>query len=199
MTGRFVVITVMVALMVGTLSAQEKKKGGGPDMEKMMAAMAAHATPGEAHAALKPLVGKWTYVGEMWMDPSDPKPQMTMTGKSEQAMIMDGRFLVTHVTGDPPMPFEGRGCYGFDNNEKKYWYAWIDSMTTSMGTGKGTYDAKAKTFNFSTEGFDPSEGKVCKGRETLQVKSNDEIVHTFYKLANGKEVKTMVVTSKRAK
>jgi hypothetical protein len=201
MTGRFVAITAMVALMVGSINAQEKKKAGGPppDMEKGMAAMMQHATPGAAHEVFKSFVGKWKYVGKMWMDPSQKDPQMTMNGKAEYEQIMDGRFLVVHIQGDPPMPFEGRGCYGFDNNEKKYWYAWVDSMTTSLTTAKGTYDAKTKTFTFNSEGFDPMEGKVAKGKETLQLKSNDEIVHTFYKLDSGKEVRMMEITANRAK
>ena len=124
---------------------------------------------------------------------------MTMTGKSEGQTIMDGRFTLMQVQGDASFPFEGRGCYGYDNHKKKYWYGWVDSMTTSLTTAEGTYDARTKTFTFNSEGFDPMEGKVCKGRETIEFKSKDELVHTFYKLDGGKEAKMMEITCKRAK
>jgi hypothetical protein len=203
MKCRMLALTAVLGLVAGLGLAQDrkgdKKAGGPPDMEKAMAAMAKHAAPGEAHAAYKPLVGKWTYVGKMWMDPTDPNPGMTMEGKSEIQMIMDGRFCMNHVKGDPPMPFEGRGCYGYDNASKKYWYAWIDSMTTSLTRAEGTYDARTKTFTFTSEGFDPMEGKVVKGKDTMHIKSNDEIIHTFFKMMDGKEVKMMELTCKRAK
>jgi len=202
MNRRMLALSMVFGLVASLGIAQDRKaaekKGGPPDMEKMMAAMAAHATPGKDHEALKGMVGKWTYVGKMWMDPTDPNPGMTMEGKSNLESIMDGRFVTTHTVGDPPMPFEGRGCYGFDNSTKKYWYVWIDSMSTSLTRGEGTYDPKTKTFTFKSEGFDPMEGKVAKGKDTIAVKDN-EIVHTFYKVIDGKDVRMMEITSKRAK
>lgn len=202
MNRRMLALTLVLGLVAGLSIAQDRKaaekKAGPPDMEKMMAAMAAHATPGKDHDALKGMVGKWKFVGKMWMDPTDPNPTMTMEGTSEMQSIMDGRFVVLHTMGDPPMPFEGRGCYGFDNSTKKYWYMWIDSMTTSPTRGEGSYDAKTKTFTFKSEGFDPMEGKVAQGKDTITVKG-DELIHTFYKPIDGKDVKMMEITSKRVK
>lgn len=204
MICRTLALTAVLCLIAGFSTAQDRKgadkKAGGapPDMEKMMAAAAAHATPGEAHKALQALVGKWTYVGKMWMDPTDPNPAMTMEGKTESQSMMDGRFVNTHVVGDPAGSFEGRGWYGYDNAKKKYWYVWIDSMSTSSGRGEGTYDAKTKTFSFTSEGFSPMEGKNITGKETITTKDN-EMVHTFFKSVGGKEVRTMEITAKRAK
>jgi len=199
MTVRLLAFAAAVALLSGSLTAQEKKAGGAPDqkMQEMMQKMAAHGTPGPAHEALKQLVGKWTYKGKMWMDPA--APPMEMTGTSERKLIMEGRFLTDHIKGDPPMPFEGMGWSGYDNHSKKYWYTWIDSMTTSVMTAEGTYDAKTKTLTFNSECYDPGEGKVCKGKDVTVFKGNNEIVQTFYKLEGGKEVKMMEITSTRAK
>src|SRR5262245_58168034 len=62
-------------------------------MEKMKAAMA----PGEAHKALEPLAGKWTYKSKFWMKADAPAEESS--GTSESEMIYGGRFLKETVKG----------------------------------------------------------------------------------------------------
>lgn len=197
MIMRVLTLGCCFALMAGLTSGQDKKAGGPPDMNKMMELMAKHATPGEAHKVFEKLAGNWTYAGKMYMDPS--APPMDLTGKAERKVIMEGRFLSDHVQGDVPMPFEGRGWSGYDNHKKKYWYVWIDSMSTGTMTAEGSYDPATKTLTFLSEGYDPMEGKVVKGKDVTVIKSNNETHTTYYKLADGKEIKMMEFTYKRAK
>jgi hypothetical protein len=196
MSVRLTALCATLAVLAATLSAQDNK-GSQPDEKAMMEAMAKHAAPGEHHKAFEPLVGKWNYVGKMFMGPQ----AMEMKGTSERSMLLGGRFLADTVKSAPgePMPFEGKGWTGYDNHRKKYFYVWIDTMSTGTMTAEGTYDARTKTFTYHNEGFDPMEGKMVKGKDVTVIKSNDEHTTTFYKLAGGQEVKVMEITAKRVK
>jgi hypothetical protein len=194
---RFVTLAVVLCVVAGSTTAQEKK-GAPPDMQKMMEMMSKHATPGEAHKVFDYYVGNWTYTGKLWMDPS--APAMDMAGKSEGKTVLGGRFYTEHaVSSDPAMPFEGMACWGYDNHTKKYFFAWIDSMTTSLTTGEGTYDAAKKTMTWTSEGYDPMKGKNIKMKEISVVGSDGNITKTFYSLEGGKEIKSMELRLKRAK
>jgi hypothetical protein len=194
MTSRFLVAAALLALTAGAPQADDKKPAA-PDMQAMMAAMMKHATPGEHHKLYEKLVGKWTYTGQFFMGDT-PTP---FAGRAERKMILDGRFMTDHVFGDPPMVFEGMGWSGYDNHKKKYVYVWIDSMTTSLMTGEGTYDPATKTLTMTSEGFDPAAGAIIKGKDTTKFVSDDEVHHTFYKVVEGKEIKTMEMKYQRAK
>jgi hypothetical protein len=190
MSVRHLALVAVSAFLIGSLAADDKK-AGKPDLNAMMAAMAKHGQPGEHHKALAHLAGKWKMSGKMWMDPAaDPMP---FAGTSERKLIMDGRFLADQVSGDESFPFEGKGWVGYDNHTKKLTWAWIDSSTTSIGTGEGTFDPATKTFTMTGESYDPTMGKVVKGKEVTQVKG-DTIVSTFYKNLDGKDVKGMEIT-----
>jgi len=57
--------------------------------DAMMAEMMKYASPGEMHAFLKPMEGKWKTMNTMYM--GDQK--QTSEGTCERAWIMGGRFL----------------------------------------------------------------------------------------------------------
>jgi hypothetical protein len=190
MTRYFVLCAAAVAL-AASLSAQEKRKAAAPAGDDPMAAMARHAQTNEHHKVLAQLAGNWKFEGKMWMDPSaDPMP---FNGTSERKLIWEGKFLADSVKGEG-FPFEGKGCVGYCNHAKKYQYVWIDSMTTTIANGEGTYDAKTKTFTMKGDSFDPSVGKVVTGKEVTVVKADGKVVSTFYKVLDGKDVKAMEIT-----
>ena len=58
---RIVAFAAALALLAGTTTAQDKKKGGAPNEKDMMEAMAKMSAPGEQHKVLASLAGKWTY------------------------------------------------------------------------------------------------------------------------------------------
>lgn len=194
MTARLVTFTVAMILVVGNLSGDDKKKNGPPDME----AMIKHATPGEAHQVFEYFTGKWTYKLKFWMDPQ--AAPMEMGGTSDSKMLMDGRFFSDHTKSDDgSMPFEGRGWGGYCNHKKKYWYSWIDSMTTSLTTGEGSWDAKTKTMTWTSEAFDAMVGGMIKMKETATVNADGSISKTFYRVEGGKDNKSMEIYMTKAK
>lgn len=194
MAMRFLGLTVALLLVAGSLSGDDKKKKGEPDMEGMMK----HATPGDPHKVFEQFAGKWTYKLKYWMDPAGEP--MEMAGTSESKIMMDGRFFGEHTkSSDNNMPFEGRAWQGYCNHKKKYWFSWIDSMTTSLTTGEGTWDPATKTMTWLSEGFDSMAGGNVKMKEVSKVRADGTIHKTFYKLEGGKEVKTMEIEYAKAK
>src|SRR5438552_2582640 len=143
------VLLAFALLVLAELSATAQGKKDAPKAADdktaaMMAAYMKHATPGEGHKKLQPLIGSWTYTGKFWMDPG--APPMEGKGTAERKWILDGRFMDETVKGQMPglPPFEGHGLTGYDNHTKKYVGIWIDSMTTSVTVSHGTMDSAGK-------------------------------------------------------
>jgi Protein of unknown function (DUF1579) len=188
----------VAALAGGAASADEKKQAVPPDEKAMLEAMLKAATPGEQHKKLEPLAGTWELSVQSWMDPS--KPPSASKATSEIKWIMGNRFLEETVKGEfAGMEFNGRNLIGYDNLRKKYTTVWISTMCTSIANGTGEMSADGKTLTTQTEGVDPISGQTIKGKDVLQIVSNDNLEATFYKTLGGQEVKVMHITYVRKK
>ncbi len=183
-------------LVAAPAIAQEAKKGGD-DEAAMMARWQAYATPGEGHAALKPIAGSWTATVKMWMQPGASPQESAAT--SEAKWIMGGRYLQEDVKGSfGGMPFEGRGLTGYDNLKKKYVGTWVDNMGTGIETSEGAFDAATKTLTSISEGLDPMTGKTKKNRDVLRIEGDAKMVREMWtKGPDGKDFKVMEITYTR--
>jgi hypothetical protein len=182
-----------LVVAIGAVTADDKKF----DMQAAVQAMLQHGTPGDAHKVLNGYAGKWNYSGK-WYAP-DGVTSMDMKGTAESNVVMDGRFYTESIKStDPQMPFEGKLWVGHDNHTKKYWFCWIDSSTTSLSQGSGTWDAASHTMTWVGEMFDPYEKKNYKSKE-VQVVKPDSIDKTFYRIDGSKETKEMELHYTRAK
>lgn len=150
-----------------------------PEMnEKMMAAMKL-GQPGEHHQTLEKLAGTWDASFKMWEGP-DAQP-MQMQGTIERAWVLDGHYMQETVEAQTPMgTFQGMGYIGYSNIDGQYQVAWMDSMSTHIMTGTGTYNPRTKVFSFSSDHRDPVSGKVMNVRSTLDLNSTDRHVYTDY-------------------
>lgn len=113
-----------------------------PSPEEMMKKMREHATPGEAHAVLGKLVGKWkTEMTVMGAPPTE--------GKAECKWILGELYIQQTFSGNMMgMPFEGLGLMGYDNYKKKYTSTWVDSMSTTKNDAEGMLDQTGKVLSF---------------------------------------------------
>ena len=189
---------LLAALTVLTLSpitfAQDGKMGD--DEKAMMDAMIKAGTPGAPHKLLESLVGSWTVEGKIWMNPD--QPPMDFQGKSVMKTILGGRFLQEDYEANLMGPFHGLGLTGYDNVKKVFVSTWIDSMTTSIITLTGTYDAATKTFTYSGEVEDPVQGQKTM-RITMRWADDKTHVSEFFEPnPEGTFVKTMEMTYKRS-
>ena len=160
--------------------------GHMPSQDEMMKAWMAVATPGEAHKKLEPMVGSFTVVTKMWMDPT--KPPEESTGTTESKWVLGGRFVEEQVEGTAMgQPFHGMGLTGYDNYKKKYVGSWADSMGTMLMTSTGTADVSGKKFTFWSTMDDVVMKKPTKVKGVLTVADDDH--HTYEMWATGPDGK----------
>ncbi len=157
-------------------------------------------SPSEAHQALEPLVGKWTYTGSFWMSPEAQAEEMT--GTAEISMIYGGRFLKQEFEG-PWMgeTFYGLGFTGYDNIKGEYVSTWLDSMSTGIMTVTGQYDPGTKTLKQSGTHSCPLTGEKARySRSEWTVIDRDHSTYTSYMAGpGGKEFKAMEINYTRVK
>src|SRR6476646_4676177 len=109
---------------------QAEKKDAGPGQAELEAFMKL-SQPGEHHAHLKQMVG--TFDVDMEIVAAPGAPPTKSKGSQKSHMLLDGRYLASEYTGDMMgMPFRGMSLMGYDNQKKKYFNAWIDSMSTGI-------------------------------------------------------------------
>ena len=155
--------------------------------------------PGEHHGHLKQLTGTFDVEMESVMTPGAP-PQKPK-GVTTSEMILGGRYLRGVYKGDMMgMPFEGHSLMGYDTQKKKYFNAWIDSMTTGLIVFDGACDKSGKVFTFTGEMDDMMTGGKTKIRHVTTIHSRDKYTFEWYETgADGKENKAMSATYTRTK
>jgi len=178
--------------------AEKKSPDAGPSQAELEAFMKL-SQPGEHHAHLKQMVGTFDVEMEMVMAPGAP-PQKSK-GVQKSAMLLDGRYLHSDYTGDMMgMPFRGMSLMGYDNQKKKYFNAWVDSMSTGILVFEGTCDQTGKVFTFTGEYDDPMTGRHLKVRNVSKFVSPDKYTFEWFETGpEGKETRTMYATYPRAK
>jgi len=195
-TKRVLALLGVLALFAAPARAQE------PSAEEaaMMQAWMAYMTPGAAHQSLAKHAGEWNHTVSWWMAPGAPAQESTATSTSE--MILGGRYLAEHFSGNMMgMPFEGHGLTGYDNARKKYFSAWIDNMGTGIMISEGTHDAAARTWTYASESPDLMTGKYVPARMVERDVDADTFVMEMYgpDPKSGKMFKSMEINYTRAK
>jgi hypothetical protein len=171
----------------GEMTAEEKA-----EMEKWMKL----AQPGEAHAHMAKFAGSFDATITSWMTPDAP-PSETV-GKSENKMILGGRYLLQKYTGDMMgQPFEGYGLMAFDNYKKEYVSIWCDNWSTMIMTMTGTEDESGATTLTGTIP-DPETGKDIVLKSISTMKDDNTFLYEMYRQdPGGEEFKNMVITYTR--
>lgn len=168
-------------------------------MAKMMEMM----QPGEMHKMLESLAGSWTYESVMQMTPEAPVEKSS--GKSENKIIYEGRFLVSRVEGtmkmgDKEQPFEGQSIMGYDTIGKTFQNIWMDNISTGMMVGTGTYDEASKMIAEKAYANCPLVGGKRDYRNELKIIDADHYSYVMYTTdASGKEFKMMDIQYTRVK
>lgn len=189
-------VVFMTARVVSQCADHDHKEGGQGD--QAMQAWMKYAAPGEYHAHLEPLVGKWEQSVKWWMAPG--MPPETSTGTSEYKWILGKRFLQQHFKGESgEQTFEGMGLIGYDNFKKKYTSMWTDNMSTSIMTALGTCDESGKVFTMIGKHDDVFSGKPNQEfRSITRIVNNTTVVdEMFMHGPDGKEYKAVEVTYTR--
>jgi hypothetical protein len=162
--------------------------------DTMMAEMMRLATPGPQHEALKASVGKWKAVVKSWSAPGEP---LVSEGTSESRMILGGRYLEDRLQSTMMgQPFEGYGLTGYDNGAQRYWFFWVDNMSTSMMSGTGSMDEAGKTLTVTATTPGP-DGKPTDVRMVTKFVDENTHVWSMYGMMGGQEMLMMEITYTR--
>lgn len=152
--------------------------------------------PGDHHAHLAKLAGKWKTEGKAWMAPGAEPSEMN--GKSEAVMVLGGRFLKTTYTGEyMGQPFEGLGYDGYDNMNNEHVGMWMDTMGTYIGEWTGSCSAGGKVLTSFSEMKDPSGGTVKMKGVTTILDDDHYKVEMWVIAPDGSEFKNMEFTATR--
>jgi len=141
-TMRIRIGALLAALAVlaigGSARAQD---AAGYDEEAMMKAWMEAAAPGEPHAFLAEMAGKWKTVVTQYQNGEAGEPT---EGTAVFTPILGGRVVQGTYTGTMwGQPFEGMSLDGYDNMAKEYWSIWLDSMGTSFFASRGQKTGEA--------------------------------------------------------
>ena len=162
--------------------------------DAMMAEMMKLATPGPQHERFKESAGKWKAVVKSWNGPGEPT---VSEGVSENQVILGGRYLEQRFTSTMMgQPFEGYGLNGYDNATKRYWFIWVDNMSTGMMSGWGDMDESGKIMTATSTTTGP-DGKPMDMKTVTQFMDDGTQVFTMYGLMGGQEMKMMEITYTR--
>jgi hypothetical protein len=170
-----------------------------PSQDEVAKAWTAYMTPGEPHARLAKLAGKWTAKTKAWMDPAKP-PEET-TGSCEFRMVLGGRYLEQRFEGTMMgQPFSGIGYTGYDNVKKKYEAYWIDSAGTGMMVMSGTPDKSGTKTTYTGSMLDPISGKPVAVRSVdTEVDADHLLFEMWTSGPDGKMAKSLEMTYTRKK
>jgi hypothetical protein len=114
--------------------------------------------------------------------------------------VLGERFIRMEFTGEfMNNPFQGVGYLGYDNLDQKFIGSWMDTMSTTMMTSSGTYDAVKKAFTLTGKFKDPQTGQTVNSREvTTIVDANSHKMEMYHTGADGKEAKMGEITYTRS-
>ena len=190
----FTCLCLMLATVPGL--AKDKKSEMQMDPQAMMEMYKKLAMPGEPHKLFATLAGSWTTTTKSWMDPS--KPPMETTGTAEMNMLLDGRYLYQEFTGQMMgQPFSGVGIDGYDNVQKKYVTAWMDTMGTGIFLMEGTASPDGKTITLTGQHPEPGGGHMSHRAIWTLVDTNNQTFHMYGTHHGGNEMKIMEITYTR--
>lgn len=151
----------------------------------------------EAHALLAQLAGTWQTNCKMAAMPGVPgmeKPTES-TGIEQAELICGGLWLKCTMTGE----YQGEVCegvwlLGYDPFKKGFVGLWVSNMEETSNVFDGTYDEKARSWNFHGDSFQGPFRSVFALTD-----ANRSVETCFMKGQDGKEVQCVEIVRTRTK
>jgi hypothetical protein len=170
-----------------------------PDEKAVMEAWQRAMTPGPGQKKLEPMVGTFDTKVRTWMEPGKP-PEDTV-GTSVNTWVLGNRYVQTQYEGVfLGEAFNGIGYTGYDNVSKKYVSVWMDTASTGMMVGTGSFDATGKVITLKMSVSDPVSGKQGTAEEKVTIVDDDHhTLELWTKGRNGKTFKMMEIQYSRKK
>lgn len=178
--------------IVGSSSANAQDHQHDQDMEMPphVKAMMDAGTPGEFHKQLENLIGEFDAEVKIWKTP-DSEP-MKFTGTVTRQWILDGRFIKEIVKAQGEMgPFEGLGFIGYNNIDGQYETIWMESMSTAIIKGSGSYNPDKKEFFTMSKYRNPYTHKLITHWKKIELGNSSRQVATGWQTTvDGRDFKS---------
>ena len=198
-----ILIAVLAVLVLGSsfgvsLEASEERKMTKEEAE-MMKKWQAFMTPGPNHKYMEYFVGEWDSVSTYVMAPGQPPSTSKIQTKFK--MLLGGRYLKSYYKGTNfGMEFEGIGTTCYNNFTKKFTSIFMDSLGTGFAITHGTLDKSGKIRTEIGDMDDPMSGQKSRFKTVTKIVDQNKYVFEMYMLLpDGKEFKSMTITSTRKK
>ncbi len=188
-----VAAALLFAVWAAAGEEPEKQQQMPPEMEAWMK----YAAPGEHHAHLQKMVGRWKAESTFWTEPG--APPVKSQGTAEIRSILGGRFIQTEYEGEfMGSEFTGLGIDGFDNMKQKHVGVWIDSVGTLIMVFEGTCEDGGRVVTTVGPYTDPMTGVRKEMKTVVTMVDDDRYTYVGYdRDPDGNETKTMEVTYTR--
>jgi hypothetical protein len=157
--------------------------------------------PGPEHKVLADDLGTWDATVKSFMGGPGSEP-MVSKGVETNELMTGGLWVLSKFEGSfGPAKFEGRGQFGYDPVKKKYVGTWIDSMSPTLSTLEGEYDAKTRTMTYVGDGYDVHQKAKYTQKMVTTLKNDGSRVFTLYMKFEGEpaEAKFMEITYTKRK
>jgi Protein of unknown function (DUF1579) len=162
-TIRILTLSALAALLLTSfIIAQETPAMSEEDMQAMED-YAKMMAPGKNHETLEYFVGEWDVTAKMFMAGPGSAEIVEYPGTATYSWIMGGRFIRETVVGEfMGEPYHSEGYIGYDNYQKKYVIAGINTMNTGIGTMSGVYDKENNAYIYYGQMDEPMTGEIGK-------------------------------------
>ena len=138
------IIGILAAALCAAFPAAAQSTAKAGNRAPMAKALESAMTPGEGQKRLTPLIGTFNVAIKIWVTPEGPP--IETTAASVNSWVLGERYVQMMLNGDAPnAPFSGTGNIGYDNVNKTYQAAWMDTGTTGITLYTGSFGASGKT------------------------------------------------------
>jgi len=154
-----------------------------PDLAPEVVSAIDAGKAGPEHELLAKLAGEWTVQMKMWMAPD--APPLTPTATATNEMVLGGRFLQTHSSGEmkfggTSLPVESIGMMGFDRRGGVYTSVGFDTMGTYYVTSAGPRDPETGVITMSGSDHDKRTGVTQTYKFVMRIIDDDHYVIDLY-------------------
>ncbi len=132
--------------------------------------------PGEQHEILNDLVGAWSGTVKVWSEHLK-EPQITKARCLNRWILAD-RYLETEYEGElaPGVILRARSLTGYDNESRRHFSVWIDSVSTSLWLEYGEYDPASKTLTYRAS---QNDARLNRGSTVCIVNRDKHVLTTW--------------------
>ncbi len=189
---------IITTAVVTTHVTSQDEEPQQPDNAQMQQLWKKYSEPSEHNKKLDAFIGEWEQDVKMWWYPGAEPQQSKSTATYK--WIMGGRFVQGQYSGDVlEQEFLGMDIVGYDNFRKQYISLWIDNMSTSFMTARGTMNAAGNELQMRGANDDIMTGEKDKPFKTVtRIIDVDTMVYEIHTPGpDGEFFKSLEVTSTR--